>query len=78
MTLFVLDCFVERGGRLPRHGVKTAFMPGVTAANPTSTQPQTFEQAVYLDGFPGIVGATGIKATTWTRQEAKAILINNN
>jgi len=53
-------------------------MPGMAAAETADCEPEAFHNAMFLQGFFGIVGAAGIKAASIANQRTKGPLIEPN
>lgn len=73
MTVPLLD-----DDTMSRHRVVTTFAEGVTASDTFDSQPATPGGSMFLDGFGGVLRATGRKAAMLTQKGAQHELISAN
>jgi hypothetical protein len=58
--------------------IHAALMPGVTAQEPSRSEPDTPDATVSFDGFDGVFGATGVKTAVVPQKGADDDLIGVN
>ena len=61
-----------------RHGVYSAFMPGVALAKPSQREITAFNGAMVFNRFNSVAGAAGIETTVITHKRTQHDLIAAN